>query len=123
MNMLVDTENTMNTSNKDYHLWVMSQYLIMIAEYLKCDPNTECDDVRLLPTLDLNVIQHQNTHGQLTDVVHYYTPYPVHVNDPLIISFVLSDEIYLHSVLRLPTLLSMGTTIALQRDMSACSEL
>ena len=42
---------------------------------------------------------------------------------PFILSFTLGDDIYLRSVLGLPTLLYMCTTIDLQRDSLACSEL
>ena len=56
-------------------------------------------------------------------VIRYHTPYLVNNKDPLILSFALGTDMALHSVLGLPTLLSMGTTIDLSRDTLSCSEL
>ena len=50
--MLVDTGAAMNTDNFDYHKWVMSQCLSMVAEYLECGAGSEYNVVQLLTTLD-----------------------------------------------------------------------
>ena len=46
----------------------------MVAEYLQCGPNTDYDVVHLLDTLDLNISQQPNTHGQIIAVIRYHTP-------------------------------------------------
>ena len=58
----------------------------------------------------------------MTDVICYHAPYLFNGKDRLILSFVLNDDMSLHSILSLPTLLAMGATIDLQRGTSACSE-
>ena len=67
--MRVDTSATMNTGNKDYHLWTMSQCPTIDVEYMKCGPNTEYDVVQRLTTPDLNVTQQPNAHGKMTAVI------------------------------------------------------
>ena len=64
MRMLVDTGAAINTVNKNYNLWIMSQCPAMVVEYMQYGPNTEYDVVQLLATLDLNIAQQPNTHGK-----------------------------------------------------------
>ena len=45
MSMRVDTGAAMNTGNKTYHQWVMSQCPNMAAEHIECGPNTDYDIV------------------------------------------------------------------------------
>ena len=52
MSMLVDIGAAMNTGNKTYHQWVMTQCPSMVAEYIECDPNTDYDIVQILVALD-----------------------------------------------------------------------
>ena len=56
-------------------------------------------------------------------VIRYHTPYLVNNMDPLVLSLASENDISLLSVLGLPTLLSMGTTIDLSRGTLSCSEL
>ena len=69
--MIVDTSATMNTGNKDYHLWVMSQCLSMIADYLECGADTEYDVIRLLAALDLKGTHQHVDRGSTTAVIRY----------------------------------------------------
>ena len=107
MRMLVETGTAMNSEYLDYHLWVMSQCPEIVAECLQCEPNTDNDVVPLLAALDLEPSHLPSTHGQITAVIRYHTPYLVNNKDPLILSFALGTYIALRSVLGLPTLLSM----------------
>ena len=75
MMMLVDTGPAMNSGHLDYHLWVMFQCPEMVAEFLQCGPNTDYDVVQLLAALDLDPCHLPNTHGQMTAVIRYHTPY------------------------------------------------
>ena len=52
MSMLVDIGAAMNTGNKTYHQWVMTQCPSMVAEYIECDPNTDYNVVQILVALD-----------------------------------------------------------------------
>ena len=58
----------------------------------------------------------------MTVIIRYHTPYLAYNKDLLIVLFALSDDISLRTVLCLPTLLAMGTTINLQRGTLACSK-
>ena len=99
MSILVDTGETMNTGNKTYHQWVMSQCLSMVTEYIDWGPNTNYDVVQLSAALDLIGTNQPVDHGSMTAVIRYKTPYLIHNTDPLIISFVLGTDFALYSVL------------------------
>ena len=59
----------------------------------------------------------------MTAIIRYHTPYLAYNKDLLIVLFALSVDISLRSVLCLPTLLAMGTTISLKRGTLVCSKL
>ena len=59
----------------------------------------------------------------MTATIRYLTPYLVHDKVPLSLSFALSDDISLRSILNLSTLLDMYATIDLQRGTLTCSEI
>ena len=46
----------------------------MVAEYLQYGPNTDYNIVQLIDTLDLNISQQPNTHGQIIAVIRHHTP-------------------------------------------------
>ena len=45
MRMLLDTGAVTNSSNLNYHLWVMSQCPEMVGEFIQCEADTEYDVV------------------------------------------------------------------------------
>ena len=45
MRMLLDTGAAMNSGNLTYHLWVMSQCLEMVGEFIQCGDDTGYDVV------------------------------------------------------------------------------
>ena len=53
----------MNSINKDYHLWVMSQCPGMVAEFLQCEEGTEYDNIQLLAAQRLNEGSAPMIHG------------------------------------------------------------
>ena len=112
MRMLVDTGATINTSNFDFHMWVMSQCLDNVHEFLQCCKGTAYDGVHLLAALDIKDSNIDATHRKITAVIRYKTPYIVAGKGPFIISFALGNDVSLRSVLVLPTLLAMGADIS-----------
>ena len=123
MSMLVDTGAAMNTGNKAYHQWVMSQCPSMVAEYIECGPNTDYDVVQILAALDLKGTSQPIDHGSMTAVIRYKTPYLIHNSDPLILSFALGTDVALRSVLGIPCLLAMGAVVDLVNGHLDCKEL
>ena len=111
--MLVDTGDAMNTGDLNYHLWVMSQCPDIIEEFLQCGKDTDYDVVHLLAAIDLSGVPTDDDHGQMTAVIRYKTPYTVNGKDPFILSFALGNDVSLHCVFGLPTLLAMGASIGL----------
>ena len=123
MSKLVDTGAAMNTGNKTYHHWVMSQRPSMVAEYIECGPNTDYDVVQISAALDLKGTSQPVDHGSMTAVIRYKTPYLIHNSDPLILSFALGTDVALRSVLGIPCLLAMGAVVDLVNGHLDCKEL
>ena len=86
MRILVDTSAAMKTDNRNYNLWVMSQYPAIITEYLQYSLNTQQNVIQILAALDLNIAQQPNTHGQMTAIIRYHTPIQSMTRDPYLIS-------------------------------------
>ena len=123
MRMLVDTGAAMNTSKFDFHMWVMSQCLDIVDEFLQCGKDTAYDVVHLLVALDLNDINTDATHGQMIAIIRYKTPYIIAGKGPFILSFALGKDVSLRRVLSLPTLLAMGADINLVKGLLSCIDL
>ena len=121
--MLVDTGVAMNTCDKLYHQWVMSQCPSMIAEYIECGPNIEYDVVQILVALDLKETNQHINYGSMTAVIRYKTHYLVNNTDPILLSFVLGTDVALRSVLDIPCVLAMGAVVDLVQDKLICKEL
>ena len=85
----------------------------MVAEYLECSANTEYDMVQLLADLDLKRTHQPIDHGSMTAVIRYINPQLINNTSPLIISFVLGNDVALRSVLGIHCLLVMVTVIDL----------
>ena len=63
----------------------MSQYPD-IDDFLKCGKDTAYDVVHILAALDLNDVDTNTNHGQMTAVIRYKTPYIVAGKEPCILS-------------------------------------
>ena len=95
----------------------------MVTEYLQCGKGIEYDIVQIFAALNLNEDSTSTTHGQMIAVIRFRISLFVNKKDPLILSFVLGDDISLRSILGLPTFLSMGVTLNLPLGKLVRSEL
>ena len=77
----------------------------------------------MLAALDIKDINKDATHGKMTAVIRYKTPYVVTGKGPFVLSFALEHDVSLRSVLGLPTLLAMGANINLVKGLLSCVEL
>ena len=123
MSILVDTGAVINTGNKTYHQWFMSQCPSMIDEYIECGSNTDYNVVQILAALDLKGTSQPVDNGSMTAVIRYETPCLIHNTDPFILSFALGTDVALRSVLGIPCLLFMGVVVDLENGQLDCKEL
>jgi hypothetical protein len=111
---LLDTCAALNTGHLTYHLWLASRYPQCVAELIHCDdPNKPFEALRLLGAVaDSTTL---STHGRLTTVIRYYTPYIQRGNDkrPVILSFALGPDVTVNTIIGLPTIDSFGLRIDL----------
>ena len=113
----------MNTSKFDFHMWVMSQCLDIVDEFLQCGKDTAYDVIHLLAALDLKDINTDATHGQTIAIIRYKTPCIIAGKGHFILSFALGKDVSLRRVLILPTLLAMGADINLVKGLLSCIDL
>ena len=90
---------------------------------MRCDKDTAYDIVHLLTALDLKNIDTDATHGQITAIIRYITPYTIAGKGPFILSFALGNDASLRSVLGLLILLAIGADINLVNGLLSCLEL
>ena len=83
--MLLDTGSAMNSGNLNYHLWVMSQCLEIVGEFIQCGVDTWYEVVQLMAALDLNTTKQPLDNGKMTALIRYRTSYLVNNIDPLFI--------------------------------------
>ena len=91
-------------------------------DFLQCGKDTAYDIVHLLTAFDLKDVHKAETHGQMTAVILYKTPYTMASKGPFILSIALGHDANLHSVLGLPSLLEMGADIKLITRLLLYSE-
>ena len=115
MRIPVDTGTALNTT--------MSQYPSTVAEYLEFGADTQYDVDQLLTALDLKGTQRPIDHSSMTAVVQYRAPYIINNTSPLIISFVLGNDVTLRRILDIPGLLVMGDFVDSVKGRLVCSEL
>ena len=101
----------------------MLQCSDIVDDFLRCGKDTAYDGVRLLADLDLKDFNTDATHGQMTAVIRYKTPYIIAGKGPFILSFALGKDVSLRSVIGLPTLLTMGADNNLVKGLLSCIEL
>jgi hypothetical protein len=93
-----------------------------IAELVHCDdPQKPFEALRLLGAVaDSNTL---STHGRLTTVIRYFTPYTQSGNDnrPVILSFALGPDVTVNTIVGLPTIDSFGLSIDLRTNRAYSS--
>ena len=78
--------------------------------------------MNLLATLDLNDIDTDANHGQMTTIIRYIAPYTVAGKEYFVLSFALGNDVSLRSVLGLPTLLGIGADVNFVKALLSCIE-
>jgi hypothetical protein len=111
----------LNTGYDKFHYWLASRFPGSVAELIHCnDPQKPFEALCLLGVVaDSNII---STHGHLTSVIRYYSPYRRPGNDPrpVLLSFALGPGVSTNSIMGLPTIDNFGFFIDL-RTNRACS--
>ena len=82
--------------------------------------NTACDIFQLIAALDLDTVQRFTNYDKMTTIIRYRTPYIIKKQDPLLISFTLSNDISLRYVLDLLTLFVLSGCIDLVKEELSC---
>ena len=95
----------------------------IVDKCLQCGKDIDYYVVHLLATLDLNDVATDVNHGQMTVNIHYKTPYTVTGKGFFVLFCALGNDVSLHSVLSLPTLLAMSAVIDLVKGLFSCIEL
>jgi hypothetical protein len=112
---LLDTCAALNTGYNKYHFWLASVYPHCVAELIHCDdPENPFEAARLLGAVADSTTVDLSTHGRLTSVIRYFTPYTIgNTKQPVIISFGLGPDVSVNSILGLPSIDSFNLNINL----------
>ena len=104
LNGLMDTCGALNTGCLKFHLWLMSEWPDLFAEFISFDNANPFEPIKLGGTIrdpsDLSAADH----GTLSAVVRYYTPYTDVSGSPITVSFGLGSDITVNTMFGLPML-------------------
>jgi hypothetical protein len=122
---LADTCGALNTGYKTYHQWIMSEHPEIVFEYLEFDSATPFEPVRLGGAVLEKEDLQDSSHGHLTAIIRYYTPYTGTDGSAMVISFALGEDVSVNTIYGLTFLknldakLCLGTNL-LRSDYLAC---
>ena len=92
----------MNTVNILPHQWIITTYPSFVAEYTQFDDdNDEFQPIQLQLAINNAATPTQSDAGRLTEIVKYYTPYTSVDRQSIILSFGLSADVLVRSIIGL----------------------
>jgi hypothetical protein len=110
---LMDTCGALNTGYLPFHQWLMSEHLATVADYISFDDTNPFEPVKLGGAIRDPDNFNSSSHGNLTAVIRYYTPYTDTTGNPITISFALGNDVTVNTIFGLPLLCALDCTISL----------
>jgi hypothetical protein len=113
---LMDTCGALNTGYLLFHLWLMSERPDLVAEFISFDDDNPFEPIKLGGAICDPVDFDSSTHGNLTAVIRYYTPYIDHSGSPITLSFALGADVTVNTIFGLPMLCDLDSIISLRTN-------
>jgi hypothetical protein len=110
---LMDTCGALNTGYLPFHQWLMSEHPAAVAEYTAFDESNPFEPVKLGGAIRDPDNFDGSTHGNLTAVIRYFTPYTDRSGHPIMFSFALGLDVTVNTIFGLPMLCALDCTISL----------
>jgi hypothetical protein len=87
---LMDTCSALNTGYLPFHQWLMSEYPVVVADCITFKETNPFEPVKLGGVISNPDNFDGSTHGNLTAVIQYFTPYTNQSGNPITFSFALA---------------------------------
>jgi hypothetical protein len=113
---LMDTCGALNTGYLEFHLWVKSNRPDIVAEFISFDDANPFEPIKLGGAIRDPADFDASTHGQLTAVIRYYTPYVDQSGSPITISIALGSDVTVNTIFGLPMLCDLDVVISLRSN-------
>jgi hypothetical protein len=110
---LADTCGALNTGYKRYHQYIMSEHPEIVHEYLEFDSSTPFEPIRLGGAIIDKADLVESSHGHLTAIIRYFTPYTGIDGSNMIISFALGDDVSVNTIFGLTFLKNLDAQLCL----------
>ncbi len=110
---LMDTCGALNTGYLRYHLWLMSERPDLVADFASFDDVNPFEPIKLGGAIRDPADFDATSHGNLTAVVRYYTPYVDTSGSSITISFALGSDVTVNTIFGLPMLCDLDSVISL----------
>lgn len=110
---LFDSCAAVSSGYKLFHWYLMSKYPEIVHSYEEYD-NSEnpFQPIKLAGAVRDKAGGGKDILGELTAVIRYHTPYKTHDGKPCIISFALSDDVTVNTIVGWPTISTLGMTMS-----------
>jgi hypothetical protein len=95
----MDTCGALNTGYLLFHLWLMSERPDLVAEFISFDDANPFEPIKLGGAICDPADFDSSTHGNLTAVIRYYAPYIDNNGSPITLSFALSADVTVNTIL------------------------
>ena len=102
----------LNSGNLQFNYWIMRQYRHLVSKFIMFDDKNPFEPINL-SGVDTNPDNYNfDTHGQLTGIFRYVTPYHNQYNQPITISFGLGENIAINSIISWLAILDMDIDLS-----------
>jgi hypothetical protein len=110
LSALFDSGAALSSGYLPYHLWVMRECPDLVASFELFDDTNPFEPIKLGGAIHSPEDYNELTHGQLTAVICYRTPYSDHEGNPITISFGLGNDMTNNTILGMPLIKDLGMT-------------
>jgi hypothetical protein len=115
LDTLFDTCAALNSGNLAYHLWLAMEHPHIVMEVTFFDDSNPFDPIKLGGALSDPTTYLVTTHGQLTAIIRYHTPYVDSQGHPVVFSVAvaLGKDVAVNTILGWPTIISLHMDLQL----------
>ena len=111
--VLWDSCAALNSGNLQFHCWIMHQYPHLVSEFIMFNDHNPFEPIKLSGAVTNPDNYDIDTHGQLTGIIRYFTPYLDLHNQPITISFGLGENVAVNSIIGWPAILDMNMDLSI----------
>ena len=114
---LMDTCGALNTGYLPFHQWIMSEHPSLVAVYVEFNDTNPFEPVKLGGAIRDPDGFDSVTHGNLTAVIRYFTPYVSTDGTRVTLSFALGHDVTVNTIFGLPMLTDLESFISLHTNV------